>query len=263
MDDLGLATSPERLDDLRFRATIRDGWQQGKGAFGGLVLANLTRAMEEVNATADWPLRILNGEIVSPVLPGPAEISVEVMKKGSGVNTFAARLSQGGVLLARATALFGKARVTDRERTSLQRPAPPSWKEQDPLPMDVGFPAFARHFAFRPTAFPPFSGMDTPGAEGWICPRVASRGLGAPEIVAMADAWWPADFATETERRPMSTLAFTLELLAPLTGAPAVPHFHRATVPGSHGGFSLELRELWDETGRLVALNQQTFVYIR
>jgi hypothetical protein len=79
----------------------------------------------------------------------------------------------------------------------------------------------------------------------------------------MADAWWPADFAREADRRPMSTIAFTFELMVPLTGAPIAPLFHRATVPASHGGYSLESRELWSAGGKLVALNQQTFVYIR
>src|SRR3954469_13798505 len=108
MDDLSLATTPERLGPLSFRAEISDGWQQGRGAFGGLVLGNLTRAMEVVHAAPEWPLRILNAEIVAPVLVGPAELEVEVMRRGSGVATYAARLVQNGELLARASAVFGK-----------------------------------------------------------------------------------------------------------------------------------------------------------
>jgi acyl-CoA thioesterase len=264
MSDLGHATSPERLSELQFRSTIQDGWQQGRGAFGGLVLANLTRAMEEVNAQPEWPLRILNGEILAPVVPGPAQIEIEVLRRGSGVATFAARMLQDGQLLARATGIFGKPRVTDRERKPPNPPAPPHWEKVEALPADAPlFPRFAQHFEFRPTGALPFSGVDHPQAAGWICPREASRGVGAAEVVAMADAWWPADFATESEPRPMSTIAFTLELFLPLTGAPVRPHFHRASVPASHDGFSLESRELWDERGQIVALNQQTFVFVR
>lgn len=171
---------------------------------------------------------------------------------------------QQGQLLARATGIFGRQRVTDREKMPADPPPREGWKEIEPLPMDGGpFPAFAQHFAFRPVGVMPFSGGVLPQASGWICPREASRGVGAPEVVAMADAWWPADFARESAPRPMSTLAFTLELFLPLTGAPVQPHFHRATVPASHDGYSLESRELWDDQGRIVALNQQTFVFVK
>ncbi|MBS1153014.1 MAG: TesB-like acyl-CoA thioesterase 1, partial [Myxococcaceae bacterium] len=223
-----------------------------------------TRAMEEVNAQPEWPLRILNGEILAPVMIGPTQIEVEVLRRSSGVATFSSRLLQHGHLLARATGIFGKQRVADRERMPVDPPSPPRWESVEPVPRDGPmFPVFARQFEFRPTGALPFSGADRPHAAGWICPREASRGLGAAEAVAMADAWWPADFATESAPRPMSTIAFTLELLQPLSGAPMRPLFHRATVPASHDGFSLELRELWDEQGRIVALNQQTFVFVR
>ncbi len=264
MNDLSQATTPERVDELKFRSTIYDGWQQGRGAYGGLVLGILTRAMEVVNATPEWPLRILNAEILAPVMPGLAEVEIEVLRRSSAVASFSARMLQQGHLLARSTGIFGKQRIADRERTPVDIPLLAPWEAADAWPSDNPMaPAFAQHFEFRPTGVMPFSGADRPQATGWICPRLASRGVGTPEVVAMADAWWPADLATETAPRPMSTLAFTLELFAPVLGAPVRPHFHRATVPASHGGFSFELRELWDEHGRLVALNQQTFVFIR
>ena len=42
-----------------------------------------------------------------------------------------------------------------------------------------------------------------------------------------------------------------------------VPLLHRAHVAASAQGFFVEMRELWTEGGELVALNQQTFVWIR
>jgi hypothetical protein len=264
MNDLSVATSPQRLEELKFSAQVPEGWQQGRGAFGGLVLGNLTRAMETVHAQPEWPLRILTGEIVAPVQVGDSELTVEVLRRGSGVATFSARLLQNGELLARATAVFGKQRVADREAVSLVAPELPAYASCEVLPMGPPFaPSFAQNFEFRPTGAMAFSEGPRAEAAGWISPALASRGLGAPEAVALADAWWPADFARESAPRPMSTLAFTFELMSPLSGAPVRPLFHRAWVPASHAGFSLESRELWDEQGRLVALNQQTFVYIR
>ena len=58
-----LATSLERLSDQTFSAIIPDGWQQGRGAFGGLVLGLLTRAMQAAEPDAQRTLRTLLGDL--------------------------------------------------------------------------------------------------------------------------------------------------------------------------------------------------------
>ena len=67
-----------------------------------------------------------------------------------------------------------------------------------------------------------------------------------------------------TAPRPVATVAFTLELLSGLEGLdPEAPLFHSARVVAARAGYFVELRELWGEDGRLVALNQQTVVLIK
>ena len=62
----------------------------------------------------------------------------------------------------------------------------------------------------------------------------------------------------------MSTLAFTIEIVSDLAGLGATdPYFYRSYVAAAHDGFSVEFRELWDQRGRLLALNQQVFVYVK
>lgn len=118
-------------------------------------------------------------------------------------------------------------------------------------------------YEFRPTGRYPFTGGDRSEAAGWVR-LVKSVALGAPEIVGLMDAFWPATFARELSPRPMATVAFTLELLAdPTTLDPTAPLFYRASAPSMRQGFVVELRELWTPQGELVALNQQTFVIIK
>ena len=262
-DDIASVTSPVRLDDGRFTLDVADGWQQGRGAFGGLVLGALARSLEQTLARPEWPLRALNAEVFAPVVAGPAAIDVEALRVGSGVATLSARLEQQGELRARATAAFGKTRVTDRESVFLDPPAPGPFTNLDVLPIAPPMgPAFAQHFEYRPTA-PPWNG-GRQRAEGWVRLREASLGIGAPEIIALCDAYYPAAWGTEPAPRPMSTLSFTVEIVAGLAGLSAAdPFFHRASVAAAHDGFSVELRELWDARGRLVALNQQLFVYVK
>jgi len=262
-DDIARVTSPVRLDDARFSFDVANGWQQGRGAFGGLVLGAMARALEQQLARPEWPLRALNAEIFAPVVAAPAAIDVEALRIGSGVATLSARLAQDGEIRARATAAFGKPRVTDRESVFLEAPAPPPFTGVDVLPIapPVG-PAFAQHLEYRPKSPPWDSGHQR--VEGWVRLREASLGMGAPEIIALCDAYYPAAWGTEPAPRPMSTLAFTIEIVAPLSGFSAAdPFFHRASVAAAHDGFSVEFRELWDARGHLIALNQQVFVYVK
>lgn len=262
-DDIARVTTPLRLDEGRFAFDVADGWQQGRGAFGGLVLAAMARALEQHVAQPGWPLRALNAEIFAPVTAGPAAIDVETLRRGTGVATLSARLGQEGEVRARATAAFGKPRVTDRESVFVESPSMPRFEDIDVAPIQPPLgPAFAQHLEYRPTSSPWNRGHQR--VEGWIRFREASRGIGAPEIVALCDSYYPAAWGTEPAPRPMSTLAFTIEIVADLTGLGATdPYFYRAHVAAAHDGFSVEFRELWHARGRLLALNQQVFVYVK
>jgi len=264
-DDFTVATQVAPAGDGRYAATVPDGWQQGRGAFGGLVLGTLARAMLRAEPEADRTLRALTGEIVGPVLPGPADITVKALRRGNAVSTWEAWLAQGDEVLARASAILGRARTTERDGTELAAPdLGPAWTGVAPAPIHPPLgPHFARMYEFRPTGRYPFTAGDRSEAAGWVR-LVKPVALGAPEVIGLMDAFWPATFARESAPRPMATVAFTLELLAdPATLDPRAPLFYRASAPAVRQGFVVELRELWTPQGELVALNQQTFVIIK
>jgi acyl-CoA thioesterase len=244
---------------------VPNGWQQGRGAFGGLVLGALARAMERCETESKRTLRSLTGEIAGPVLPGEAAIEVTEVRRGSGVSTWSAMLAQGGEVLARATAVLGQSREVEHAWA----PEPPPelarpWSEVDVALLGPPLaPTFTRFMEYRITGALPLSGNE-PVAAGWLRFRRPPAALGAPEIVALADAWWPATFAIERSPRPVATVAFTLQNVAPQATLPADrPLYHRARTVAAHEGFLVEFRELWTERGELVALNQQTIVCIR
>ena len=264
-DNFALASRVDPDGDGRYRTVVPDGWQQGRGAFGGLVLGTLARAMLHAEPEADRALRALTGELVGPVLPGPATLTVKALRRGNAVSTWEAWLTQGDEVLARASAILGRARSTDRDGTELTPPPPaPPWNTVDPLPIGPPLgPHFARMVEFRPTGPYPFTAGDRSEAAGWVRLRRPVP-LGAPEIIALLDAFWPASFARESAPRPMATIAFTAELLAdPALLSPTEPLFYRAAAVAARQGFVVELRELWTPQGELIALNQQTFVIIK
>ncbi|MFT3770880.1 MAG: thioesterase family protein [Minicystis sp.] len=266
MSDLQTITTPRRLDADRFEAIIPDGWQQGRGAFGGLVLANLVRAIEAFDATPERSLRSLTAECCGPVPVGPSVIRVERLRTGSGLSTIAARIEGDGEVLAHAVGVLAKKRSDDTDFCHLPAPTPmPPWRSIEPAPVGPPMgPAFAPHFEFRVCGPPPFSGGAEAVGSGWIRPRDPGAARDAGYITACADAWWPALLARLSTPRPMATVAFTLELLGTLAGLdPEAPLFFASRSLAARDGFSVETRELWGEDGRLVARNHQTMAVIK
>jgi hypothetical protein len=266
MNDLTTATTPTRLGPDRFQADVPDGWQQGRGAFGGLVLGHLVRAIEAFDAPAEpRPLRVLTAEICGPVLPGPNLVRVERLRTGTGVSTIAARIERDGEVLAHAVGILGRARAEDSDFCELRPPTMPPWRDVPVAPLDGSmWPSFARFFEYRPLGGPPYQGASEASVAGWVRAHDPGPARDAAYVIAHADAWWPALFRRLTAPRPAATVAFTVELLDGLAGLdPAAPLFHAARAPVARGGYLVEMRELWGEDGRLLALNQQTFAIIK
>ena len=266
--DFDTLVTPAPLSPGRWSIEVPDGWQQGRGAFGGLVLAMLERAAEAAAGDPARQLRELSAQIVGAVQPGMAEISAELLRAGTGVSAVAARLVQEGEVRAHAVATFGKPRATYAAATSTPAPVLPPWRELSPMPSSLPMvPTFTRHLEFWPTGPLPFSGSGSgavPEVAGWVRLRHPGRARDAAFTLAMVDAYWPAFLTAAPAPRPAATLTFSLETMSDLAGLdPSAPLFHRGRLLGGRDGYAVEARELWGEDGRLVALNQQVFVVIR
>jgi hypothetical protein len=267
MNDLTSVTTPTRLGPDLFQADVPDGWQQGRGAFGGLVLGNLVRAMTAFDGEETRTLRALTAELCGPVLPGPNLIRVERLRTGSAVSTVAARMERDGEVLAHAVAVLGRRRSNDTDCNDAERPEMPPWRAMPPSDLGIGGPTFARFLEYRSLGPLPASGSPHATgwcARGWIRPVDPGPARDAAYVVSLADAWWPAILARTTTPRPAATVAFTFELIDGVAGLdPEAPLFHTARTVAARDGYLVEMRELWGEDGRLVALNQQTIAIIK
>ncbi|MFO0561501.1 MAG: thioesterase family protein [Polyangiales bacterium] len=244
---------------------VPDRWQQGRGAFGGFVLASLVRAMERACGDGSRSLRALSATIAAPVLAQRSVIDASVLRAGAGLTAVTSTLSQEGAPLAHAIGTFAKDRQLDF--VGWRELAPPElgdWRAADVVPVGppVG-PAFAPQFEFRPLVGFPMGG-GAPRTEGWVRAKNPGARRGAAYVTALVDAWWPCALVVMESPRPMATIAFSLELVGDLEGLdPFAPFFHRAYSPVCVGGYAQETRELWGYDGRLVAVNHQTFAVIK
>ncbi len=263
--------TPTRVAHGVYTTEIPDGWQQGRGAYGGLVLGVMTRAMMDAVGDPARKLRSLTAEIVGPTQVGAAEIHVFAVRIGNAVSTLRAELRQGNEIQAHVVGVFGADRAPDVGWNMLVPPTIPDWRGVAPLDLPVGLaPVFTGNLEFRSTGNLPFSGAAEPTVSGFIRPIVPAVNRDSAYIIAMADAWWLCGFTMVTMPRPAATITFTLSLhdgAAQVGDAEAVaqqtPLYHRAWSPTVTGGYAAEVRELWTLDGKLVSINTQTIAIIK
>lgn len=258
------ATRVERVDEHTFAANVPEGWQQGRGAYGGLVVGLMIRALEALEDDATRPLRALSAEIPSPVMSGPTTLRLTTFRRGSGVSSHEAHLVQDGEVRARASGLFGKARPVELA----WQPEPPTITPFDSAPVVPELPSsppFTRHFEYRLTGPFPFAGASRePVVEGWVRPRAPLARLGVAEVAALVDCYWPSFFTPAAAPRPSSTIGYALHTTPAAEHLAAdAPFYYRARTLQVAAGFLYEQRELWTAEGELVALNPQTFCVIQ
>lgn len=254
----------------RFAWHVPGGWEQGRGAYGGIVLAAMTRAMLEGEDPERRP-RSLSASLMAPVeasaQAGEAEIKVERLRVGNAVTTTTALLVQGGEIKAHAMVVTGRDRASGHRLTGPPPALRGSWRD---VPVSEAVkpplaPIVVQHWEIRALPPYPFGGGEVAEANAWVRPRVPWQVTGAPELAALSDVLWPGTFAIERGPRPTATIAFHLAFGWPERGAldPSEPLFHRGVVVRGSDGYFTEVRELWTASGELVCHNPQVFAWIK
>jgi acyl-CoA thioesterase len=255
-ESLDVVLDAEPGDDGLHRLLVPDGWQQGRGAFGGLVIGAMVRATARTTLDPGRSVRSVTAEIVAPVVPGPARIEVATWRRGSTMQ---------GEVAARATVVLATDRP-DAPTSTVAPPTAPRWTELPVVHAEPPLaPVFMRHFALRPCGPFPYSGSAEATTLGWVQARSrVARRLDAAHVAALADVLWPSHAVTWTTLRPLVTVAFVLDIMIdPATLDPDEPLLHRARCPAAARGMVVDDRELWTAGGVLVARNQQTYAILR
>lgn len=264
----------ERIDETTFAWDVPEGWLQGRGAWGGLVVAAQVKAVEQSQAKQDAQRRIRNmtTQLFGALPIGRARLSVECLRQGSAMTTWQVRVhGHEGQLASQAVVITGGSRpVEPGSRWGIATmPTLPPWTEVPTVPVEPPYgPSFGAHFAFRPVSGIPGSG-ESPQCLGWIGPADSERWdhWSAATMLGIVDAWWPATYVSEESLahvRPMATVSFAAHLLVdPATVDPNAPLAVETWVADAEDGFTSETRRLWTPDGRLAVENHQAIVVIK
>lgn len=248
-----------------FAWTVPDGWQQGRGAWGGLVVAALVRAIVAAEPDRARTVRTVSVQMMAPATVGAHVITTLPLRRGAAMSTWSASVvdADGGAV-ATMTAVAGSPRrpvavVDDAAWGTVTAPAVPDAADVARVPSGFPLPTFTQHLDMRPISGLPLGGGPAEST-GWLRLVDPAR-PSAAVLLALVDAWWPASLLLMAEVPRVATVNFTANLMVdPATLAADQPLLAQGSVTAAADGFVSEHRRLWSADGRLVVDNLQTIV---
>ncbi len=281
-------------EEGRFRAQVDPGWSTPIAANGGYLAAILVRAIEAHGAdgavgdgrgASPRQLRSLTCHYLRPVSGGPLDVTVEVVRAGRRISTFAVTASQEGREAIRALAALA---VLDLPAAGQWEPEPPPVGQAPardaPLiePDDYRREGASGWLGPTPTMPPmfrrvrvapriggvPFSNRPLPAGEapetgGWIT-LPEERPIDAAFIALCTDVWWPPAFQPLGRPAIAPTIDLTIHVRAdiPPHGLPDQPvlGWYRSTA--AHGGLMEEDAALFLPDGTLLAHARQLAIFM-
>jgi acyl-CoA thioesterase len=259
---LDAASAVQELERGRFLASLPDGWKQGPGVFGGLVLATFGRAMDQMVSAPEQSLRSLQMQLTRPVAVGDNEIEVQIVRYGKTVSHLRATLGQGGEVAAMAQAAWGQPR-----KTVLDELEPgPAFAPPESLAADPTGPKqqFAQHVEFRPAVGGfPFGAAERAETGGWL--RLLQPGEISAQmaVLALLDCWWPANLVRMRTPGPMSSLTINVHLMTDCSTVDPAGFFAvLLSSLSTHHGYADQTSRLWDATGQLIGYAHQCVVLV-
>jgi hypothetical protein len=265
MADLTKATDTVPTGEPGRRSAMLDEqWGIGPKLHGGYLVAVLARAGIEV-ATVRRPTHSVAQSLTATFLhapdPGPAALTVDVLRSGRGASQVRVGLEQDGELCVEGTLVLGTVPEPDPVRDL--SPEPIALTPRQDCPRSPADGADGRG------TLPLMEVVDTrldPRTTGFLTGRPSGEGrISGWVALASGDAWTPLGVLVALDVLPPATFDLgvygwspTMSLTAHVHAVPS-PGPLRATQWVDHAGADrmTESCRLWDETGRLVGQAHQ------
>ncbi len=257
-------TAVDRHGEDLFGTECRVGWRVTDDAApnGGYLMAIAARAMA-MRAERPDPVTLTAHFLVPPAI-GPMEVHTELVRAGGRHRTVAARIVQDGVEQVRLLGTFGDLTRAEGPTRVLRRTPdlPPVEDIRDALTAadaaGIDVPEIFRRLEHRMPASTTGWTRGRPSGEGvhggW-CRWPDADTFDTLGLLFIADAYPPAVF--DLGAGPI-TWAPTIELTVQVRARPAPGWLAtRFATRALTDGYFEEDGEIWDSTGRLVALSRQ------
>jgi Thioesterase-like superfamily len=256
------ATRVTRAGEGRYQAFLDEQWSIGGRLNGGYLLAVMTRAvLAEAGEGHEHPLAV-TGAFAAAAQAGPALVTVEPLRLGRGTSVLRARLGPPDGGTASVEALVTAGRIADGAPV-LPGPPRPDLPPEESCPraqVDTGpmhVPLLGQLAERLDPATAGFA-VGRPSGGGELRAWVRFDDGREPDLLALvmiADALPPPSFDV-----PGLALGWvpTLQYSVYLRAMPAPGPLTVRTVARSIGGGAVdESCDVWDATGRLVAVSSQ------
>lgn len=242
------------------RATIPEGWKQGRATYGGLTAAILYRALA-FHVPAERPLRWVSFSLVGPSDPGEVELEPRVLRQGKNVIQGQCEMRQQGGVVATMQAAFGAGR--DSRIIVPPAPAPdfPAPDDCTEFPRIEGLtPEFLQHFRMRVARGGlPFSGTEGGELGGWMRFEDETGPLDTAGLIGMLDCWPPAVLPMFRKPAPVSTLTWTIQFLHAASEQRGDQWWqYLAQTEASGDGYAQTRARFLDGKGTLMGISSQT-----
>lgn len=255
MSSFERGTAVEQVSGQHWRGEIVPGWRIGEVPNGGYVLAIAGRVLSEALAHPD-PLSV-HIMYTAPTVLGPVDCEVQPLRQGGSTSYAALAMRQDEELKAYVSACYTDLdKLKGESWSSVERPEIPPPESVPPLGAH-GIElrdSVNQHYLKGEQVFlkrePDGSGM----FEGWVSLADGSDG-GLLSLLLFADAMAPPVFTVYGPLQWVPTLELSVQLRARPAPGPVQVRFQSRYLSD---GVVEEDGELWDSTGRLVALSRQT-----
>ena len=263
--DADIALTPTSKD--RYQVNISDTWNVSLGPNGGYIAAMLLHGMK--THLGECQTRSITVHFLSASVPGPAELSVHVEKRGRLLSTCTAKLNQGERTIAQAIATFAPAReqhaFRDFEMPSVI--APQAIAQSDRMNSSMaGHVPFRDHYDQRLAigVVPP--AKSSAGKVGGWTRFKEHRQFDDLAIVAISDSWFPGLLVKDTPTRLHApTIDHTVHFMTSLPLASiALDGFLLVEfcTDVAQEGYMIESGNIWSSNGILIARSRQLAILL-